>query len=80
MGTTIDWRDPRIEPAAGDVVDVDLGDGDTERREVISIEKHSLWKRVVRCHIDGDKAHVRNIRIRDWRELADEMTAIKRGL
>lgn len=75
-----EFRDPRIHPRAGDEVLVDLGDGETERRRVTTIERRGGGDHVVRCHIDGDTQHVRDIRLKHWRELADESTVTDVGL
>lgn len=74
-----EFRDPRIHPRAGDVVDVDFGDGDIERRKVIKIEHHANAA-MVHFHVNGDEAHARSIRMTAWREFADDSAIIDRGL
>lgn len=75
-----DFRDPRIQPKQGDEVRVDLGDDEFETRTVAMIEYHSfIVGHVVCCHINGDTSHMRRIKLRHWREVADESTVVCRG-
>lgn len=79
MRSVDEFRDPRIHPRSGDTVDVDLGEGDIERRTVLSVERHSSGN-IVRCRIDNDASHVRCIRLRDWQDVANDSAVIDRGL
>jgi len=72
-----DWRDPRINPRAGDIVEVDLGDGETERREVASVARRTNGV-TVNYHVNGDAA-VRSSRLCFWRDFADDSTVIRAG-
>lgn len=74
-----EFRDPKFDPRPGDEVSVDLGDGDVENRKVVSIERHGSGP-VVRCHINGDTLHTRCIRLRDWREMAEDSEVIDAAL
>lgn len=70
-----EFRDPRIDPKAGDKVSVDLGDGETELRHVVQVEHHAGGN-LVRCRINDDTTHTRYIRIRDWREWANDSIVV----
>lgn len=72
-----EFRDPRMSPMRGDKVKVDLGDGDTETRTVRGIKRSGEpW---VEFTLDGDAA-VHTMRVRHWREYANDSVVLDRGL
>lgn len=70
------FRDPRTDPIKGDVVEIDFGDGDYEKRTVIGIERHVVSTFVAFRLEDGS---VRTTKLSAWRENANDSTVIVRG-
>lgn len=75
MSRIDEFRDPRIDPAKGDEVEVDLGDGEIERRSVIAIERHTDGLYVA-FHRDNDTTHARRMKLTNWRHYADDSTIL----
>ena len=73
-----EFRDPRFDPIPGDVVEVDIGDGEFEKRKVIGRDRRS-GDSMVRFRI-GDSTAEHTMRLRHWREYADDSTVLDRGL
>ena len=75
--SSVTFRDPRFDPVIGDVVEVDLGDGDSEKRKVVGKALRS-GEFVVQFTVEGDTA-VHFMRVKHWREYADDAAVLNRG-
>lgn len=73
-----EFRDPRVNPMRDDKVNVDLGDGEYEARNVVDVQRQSGGEWIVRFTIEGSAAE-HTMRLRDWREYANDSVVLHRG-